>query len=153
MRAAGADQVGEDAEGSGNGFRKLPVKRVGGVDVDSLAVADVEQAAALWGLVGVVGFGKGLVAAVPGGHEGMAALLDPSVEVGGSDVVGPLEKRIIRVGQSDGVGFLHNFLRIAAKREGIRAVIVEGSALVLHDEGSAVVDVVEKAAVIGDEIG
>ena len=92
MRRAGADDGGEDAVGSGDSGGELAVERAGTVDVDAFAVLGAEQAAVLRVVAGVVCFGEGLIAVVSGGHEGVAALLDPLVEVGGRVLRGQVSR-------------------------------------------------------------
>ncbi len=78
---SGAQQVGEDAIGSGDELGELTVERVRDVDVGSFALVGDEEAATLRVLAGVGGFSEGCVAGIPGVDESVAAFLDPVVEV------------------------------------------------------------------------
>ena len=55
-----AEEVGEEAVGSGDAFGKLAVEGEGAVDVGSLAGAGEEEAAFLRVLAGVVDFQEGV---------------------------------------------------------------------------------------------
>src|SRR5271170_7472068 len=122
--STGTHEVGENAVRSGNGFGHLAVEGVGHVDVGALAVAGVKQAAFLRVLSGVLRLREGSVVRVPRLHEGVAALFDPSVEVGFCDFVGKGHERVVGFEDRD-LGFLvDNFFRRAAKGVGVGAEIV-----------------------------
>src|SRR5580698_9114299 len=109
-----------------------------------------DQAAALWVLAGVGGFGEGGEGRVPGFEEGVAALFDPAVEVGGGDGVGSGEERVAGVEELDGSGVVDDALGAAqGERDGSGEVI----ALVLDDEGSAAAHEVVEAWLGGGESG
>src|SRR3954465_10157443 len=83
---AHADEVGHDAEGTGNTIGHLTEEGIGHVDVGTLAVAGVEEAAFLGILIGVMHLGEGNVFGVPLAHEAVPTLFDPVLEVGGGDL-------------------------------------------------------------------
>src|SRR6266702_2541205 len=72
---AHADEVGHDAEGTGDTVGHLAEEGVGEVDVGALSVAGVEEAALLGILIDVVHLGEGDVFGIPLAHEAVAALL------------------------------------------------------------------------------
>ena len=75
---------------------------------------------------------------VPGGHEAVAALFDPVVEVGGGDLVGPGEERVVGREDADG-GVLFDDLFAAAEVERIRAgAFGQTAGVVLGDDDAAV---------------
>ena len=91
----GIDEVDEEAEGAGDSFRKLAVDSIGAVGPAAFAELDGDQATALGRVARVVGLGEGGVVRVPGAEEAVAALFDPVVEVGWSDLVGGGEQQRI----------------------------------------------------------
>ena len=99
------EEVSQKAVGSGDGFGELTVQGVGAIDPGSAAYGSDEKAALLGVLVGVVGFEGGGVVGVPGGGKAVAAFFDPAVEVGGGDLVGPVEDGGFGGEEEDGVGF------------------------------------------------
>src|ERR1700690_774529 len=106
------------------------------------------ETAALRVLAGIGGFSEGGVALVPRIEEGMAALFEPAVEVGGGDGVGGGEERIGGFEELDGIGFIDDALPPAHgqwKRGG------EIAALVLDDEGATVADEGVEAGLSGGE--
>src|SRR5580658_4413983 len=91
---AGAEEVGEDAVGAGDKLRQLAIESIRDVNIGSLAGMGDYQSAALGVLAGVGGLGEGGEGGVPGLGEGVAALFDPAIEVGGGYGVGRGEQRV-----------------------------------------------------------
>src|ERR1039457_2260385 len=85
-----AQQVGEQAIRPRHPRRKLPEPRVRGEDVDALAVARPDLPALQRLLAGILRGEHGLVVRIPLGGEVKAALLYPTLEILGVDVVGIL---------------------------------------------------------------
>src|ERR1700722_12020211 len=97
--------------------------------------------------------GQSLVVGVPGVHEGMSALFDPTLEIRGGDAVRPGEDGAPRLQELDRVAFIHHLLWIAGKTNGIRAVVVVVlAAVVLNNENSTLLHIVEHAAVRSSEL-
>jgi hypothetical protein len=71
---SGVEEVEEEAVGAGDGFGELAVEGEGAVGPAAFAEGGGDEASALGGLAGVVGFGEGRVVVVPGGEESVAAL-------------------------------------------------------------------------------
>ena len=95
----------------------MAIESIGDIDISSLAGMSDDQAAALRILAGVGGFGERGVTGVPRFEEGVAALLDPAIEVGGGDLVGEFEQRIGGVEQLDGRLLVDDAFREAAAIE------------------------------------
>src|ERR1035437_1273083 len=87
-----AQQIGEQAIGPGNARRKLAEPRIRGENVDALAVARPDLPAFQRLLAGVLRGEHGLVARIPLGGEVETALLHPTLEILGVDVVGELQQ-------------------------------------------------------------
>ena len=104
-------RLASNAIGAGDQLGKLAIQRVGNIDIGSLAGMGDQQAAALRVLAGVGGLGQRGVGGVPGVEEGVAALLDPAVKVGGGDGVGRGEQGIGRIEQLDGRLLVDDALR------------------------------------------
>src|SRR5215471_1531168 len=91
----GTKQVDKEAIGAGDAFGKFAKKGQAWVDVGAFAESGVDEAAGEIGFAWVVHgqqrrvFGIKIAPVVEG------TLLDPALEIGGSDFVGPLEKRIV----------------------------------------------------------
>jgi hypothetical protein len=66
----------------------LAIERESYIDISAFARMGDEQAATLRVLTGIGGLSESGVGGVPGIEKGVAALLDPAVEVGGGDGVG-----------------------------------------------------------------
>ena len=75
-----------------------------------------QQSAALRVLAGVGGLGQRRVARVPAIEKGVAALLDPSVEIRIADRVGPAQQGIRRLQQLHRRSLIHHTLRHASHR-------------------------------------
>ena len=73
-----------------------------------------EQTATLRILTGVGCLGERGVTRVPRIEEGVAALFDPSIEVGGGDLVWESEKWVGRIEKLDGGLFIDDAFREAA---------------------------------------
>src|SRR5271154_6853860 len=83
----------------------------------------------------------------------MAELLDPALKVRCSDAVGPGKQRIPRLQQLDRTTLNHHLFRIPGKTDRIRAVVmVVLSSVVLDDEHTALLYVIEQAAVRGGKL-
>ena len=122
-----SDEVDEEAEGSGDGFGELAVEGEGAVGPAAFADRRRDEAAALgelgggFGAAGVVGFGQGGVVRVEAIEEAMAALSDPVVEVGGSDLVGGRQERAGWREELDGGGLVY-YLFAGGEGEGVGGV-------------------------------
>ena len=110
------------------------------------------QAAALRILAWVGGFGESGVARIPRIEEGVAALLDPAIEVGGGDLVGEIQQRVGGIEQLDRRLLVDNALGQAAAH-GERKRGREGVALILDDERAAVADEFFEAGLDPGEFG
>ena len=93
-RGASAEEIGEEAISARHQLRELPVEREGDINVGSLAGMRDQQAAALGVLAGIGGFSEGDVTGIPAVEEAVAALFEPSVEIGGGNLVGRGEERV-----------------------------------------------------------
>src|SRR5437879_2964144 len=87
-----ADQIYVQTDSSGNARRQLAEESVTGVDVSSLPVFSAQHAALERRFAGVSRCKQRLEVVVPRGHEVHAALLHPSVEIAGRDLVGEAEE-------------------------------------------------------------
>src|ERR1017187_10296134 len=151
--SGGADEVGEDAVSAGHTFGELAVEGEAKVNPRAATGAGDEQAAKLRLLAVVVGFEQRGVVRVPGGHEAVAALFDPVVEVGGGDLVGPGEERVVGRDDLDG-GVLFNDLFAAAEIEWVGAgAFGQAAGVVLGDDDAAGCGVGVEGWVGGGEFG
>jgi len=147
---AGAEQVGKEPIGSGDELRELAVEGEGEIDVGPFAGMGDEEATALGILAGVSGFSEGDIAGVPMVREAVAPLLDPAVEVGGGDGVGPVEQGVGGRKDLDGGLLVDDALGHAAHGE--RQGGGEVAALVLDDERAAGADKAVEAFLVGGEL-
>ena len=78
----GIEEVEEEAVSAGDGFGELAVEGERDVGPSALSELSGDEAAALGGLAGVVGFCEGDVFGIPSAEEAVAAFFDPAVKVG-----------------------------------------------------------------------
>src|SRR6185312_9681503 len=91
---------------------------------------------------------------IPAFHEAVAAFLNPALEVGGGDLVGPAQHRVVGGQQLHRRLVVHHLLRTSAQAVGVRPeVVVVFAGLVLNDEGAAVFYIIEQAPVVGGQLG
>src|SRR5215472_15639661 len=137
----GTKQIDKQAIGAGDAFGKFAKKGQACVDVSAFAESGVDEAPGEIGFAGVVHGQQRRVLGIKIAPVVEATLLDPALEIGGSDFVGPLEKTIV------GLEEFHVGVFVGDARRGIAdgGVIRCGEelvpyevAVVLHDERAAV---------------
>ncbi len=148
---SGRYEVGQEAIGARYCVSDLAIDSVGNIDIGSFAVVRYQQTALLRILAGIVNLGERLVLRGPGFEERVAALLNPTVEIGRGDFVGEGEQGVVGIEQCDGRMLVNDFLGIAAESERVRSR--ELIALVLDEEGSSVADVRQQPRRGGGQVG
>src|SRR5262252_7853040 len=93
-------QVDKEAIGAGNAFGKFAKKGQACVDVGAFAESRVDEAPGEIGFAGVVHGQQRRVLGIKVAPVVEATFLDPALEIGGSDFVGPFEKAIVGLEES-----------------------------------------------------
>ena len=142
---SGRDEVGQQAVGAGDGFRKLPIDGVGHIEVGCpcRSARRADHPAADPGLDRAASVSGVYCEDQDSRKEWPRSSTQPSKS---AEVMwfGQVNRVAVGIEQSDGRVLVDDFLWIAPERERIRSR--ELHALVLDEEGAAVADVVEAAA-------
>src|SRR6266849_3918329 len=90
-----AQHISEDTISAGDTKRKLTIEGIGVVDISSLSVPRVYEAAILRVLLSIMGFEQGLVSFIPGNEKFRSAFFDPPIKVLRCDDIRPGKERIL----------------------------------------------------------
>ena len=155
LRMRSAEQVHKEAIGAGYAFRQLPEERQPGVDVHSFSEFRVHQSTVQIFFAWIMHGEQCRVFWIELSPVVEPALLHPTVKILGGDFVRLVQSRIVGLQESDCSGFVgdtrERFSRFVADNLcRIRRVVLpfpRKVTLVLHQQGSAIQDVVEQSLI------
>src|SRR5262249_58475409 len=150
-----ADQIHKQPYSAGYSGRKLTEESVAGINEDAFAIARYQPPAFLRRFARIVGSQQRFELRVPLRHEVQTAFLHPAVKIPRRDFVGIRKYPLFRC--QDFYRLLFNgYARVAGSGwiRGVMAIVEQAGALVvLNDERSALVDVIEQTAALLTNIG